>query len=218
MLFKNRKGQFFPISDTAPRKRFPILTITLIILNIIIFIWSLSDFDFVVSNYGFIPAYPSILTLFTSMFLHGGFDHIFGNMWYLWIFGDNVEDKFGKIKFLFLYFLSGLAADLFHYITGPASKMPTIGASGAISGVLGAYLLLYPKEKVLTRWGWSFMHIPAYIVIGFWFVIQFIFATVSLLGGIGSGIAFWAHIGGFVFGLIFTLLFLRRKKILKFIP
>jgi len=212
MFFKNRKGQFFPLSDTAPRKGFPILTIALIILNVVIFAWSLSDFDFVVENYGFIPATPSIITLFTSMFLHGGFDHIFGNMWYLWIFGDNVEGRFGKIKFLILYLLSGLAADFFHYITNLTSNIPTIGASGAISGILGSYLLLFPKEKVLTRWGYTFMHIPAYVVIGFWFIIQFIFATVSLVGGVGSGIAFWAHIGGFVFGLIFTLLFRKRKK------
>ncbi|MDI6806473.1 MAG: rhomboid family intramembrane serine protease [Candidatus Aenigmarchaeota archaeon] len=214
-----KKGQFFPLSDTAPRKRFPILTITLIVVNVIIFVWSLTDFEFVVSNYGFIPAHfsilnsRSVLTLFTSMFLHGGLDHLFGNMWYLWIFGDNVEDRFGKIKFLFLYFLSGLSAHFFHYITDPASKIPTIGASGAISGILGAYILLFPREKVLSRVGYVFVHIPAYVVIGFWFVIQFIFGTISFLGGIGSGIAFWAHVGGFIFGFILTALLLIMKRI-----
>lgn len=212
-MFKSRKGQFFPLSDTAPRKGFPILTISLIIINVAIFVWSLSNFEDIIFTYGFIPAYATILTLFTSMFLHGGLDHIFGNMWYLWIFGDNVESRFGKIKFLFLYFLSGLIATFFHYMTDPASVIPTIGASGAISGILGAYILLFPKEKVLSRIGYSFVHIPAYVVIGFWFVLQFIFGTVSLLGGIGSGIAFFAHVGGFLGGFILTSLLLRLKRI-----
>jgi membrane associated rhomboid family serine protease len=143
------------------------------------------------------------------MFLHGGLDHIFGNMWYLWIFGDNVEDRLGKIKFLLLYFLSGLAAAFAHYIVNPTSKIPTIGASGAISGILGAYILLFPKERVLSRVGYTFVRIPAFIVIGFWFVLQFIFATISFFGFSGSGIAFWAHVGGFIFGFIFTFLLKR---------
>jgi len=211
MFFKNRKGQFFPYSDSAPRKSLPILTIGLIVLNVSIFLLSyFGDFESIISRYGFVPATPSVLTLFTSMFLHGGFDHIFGNMWYLWIFGDNVEDKFGKIKFLLLYFASGLFATFLQYITDPTSTIPSIGASGAISGVLGAYILLFPREQVLTGIGYSLVRVPAFIVIGFWFVIQFIFGTVSLLGGVGSNIAFWAHIGGFIFGLIFTLIIKRR--------
>jgi membrane associated rhomboid family serine protease len=216
-MLKSNKGQFFPYSDTAPRRKFPILTISLIILNVFIFIWSLSDFENIILTYGFIPAKFSLFSLFTSMFLHGGLDHLFGNMWYLWIFGDNVEDKLGKAKFLLLYFLSGLSAIFFQYLTDPTSTIPSIGASGAISGILGAYLLLFPREKILTSIQYTFIRIPAYIVIGFWFLIQFIFGTASLLGGTGSNIAFWAHVGGFLFGLAFTKLIVKkRRKRLKF--
>jgi len=212
MFFKNRKGQFFPYADTAPRKRFPVLTILLIIINVAIFVWSLSNFEYIVFTYGFTPAYPAILTLFTSMFLHGGLDHLFGNMWYLWIFGDNVESKLGKVKFFSLYIFSALFADFLQYITDPFSPIPSIGASGAISGVLGAYLLLFPKEKILSSFGYSLIRVPAFVVIGFWFGIQLFFGATSLISGVGSNIAFWAHIGGFVFGLLFTLLFRKRKK------
>lgn len=216
MLFKSRKGQFFPYSDSAPRRGFPILTISLIIINVVIFVWSyflnFENFESIVTTYGFIPVFPTVLTLFTSMFLHGGPDHIFGNMWYLWIFGDNVEDRFGRIKFLLLYFASGLFATFMQYLTNPFSDIPSIGASGAISGILGAYILLFPREKVLTSISYSLVRIPAFIVIGLWFVIQFIFGAASLLGGMGSNIAFFAHIGGFIFGLIFTFVLGRRKK------
>ena len=211
MFFKNRKGFFFPLSDTAPRKGFPVLTILLIVVNVFIFVWSLSNFDYIVVNYGFTPATPTILTLFSSMFLHGGVAHLFGNMWYLWIFGDNVESKFGKIKFLLVYFASGLFATFLQYATDPSSPIPSIGASGAISGILGAYLVLFPREKVLSTFSYAIIHVPAFIVIGVWFAIQFLFASMTLLDGIKSGIAFGAHVGGFVFGCIFTLLFGRKK-------
>ncbi|MEM5829886.1 MAG: rhomboid family intramembrane serine protease [Candidatus Aenigmatarchaeota archaeon] len=210
------KGQFFPLQDTAPRKRFPLLTFSLIAINILIFLWSLTDFERIIYQYGFIPLQFSTLTLFTSMFLHGGLDHLFGNLWYLWIFGDNVEDRLGKVKFLLLYFLSGLSAAFFQFLTDPYSATPSIGASGAISGVLGAYLILFPKEKILTRVHYTFIKVPAFIVIGFWFLIQFIFGALSLFGGIGSNIAFWAHIGGFLFGLVFTKLIVKKRKKLKF--
>jgi len=216
-MLKNNKGQFFPYSDTAPRRKFPILTISLIILNVYIFFWSLTDYERIIFTFGFIPAQFSVFTLFTSMFLHGGLDHLFGNMWYLWIFGDNVEDALGKLKFLLLYFLSGLSAAFFQFLTDPSSTIPSIGASGAISGVLGAYLFLFPKEKVLTSIQYTFVRIPAYIVIGFWFLLQFIFGTITLLGVTGSNIAFWAHIGGFLFGLVFTkLITKKRRRRLKF--
>jgi len=133
-------------------------------------------------------------------------------MWYLWIFGDNVEDALGKIKFLILYFLSGISAAFLQYLTDPTSTIPSIGASGAISGVLGAYLLLFPKENVLTSVQYSLVRVPAYLVIGLWFVLQLIFGTMSLAGYSGSNIAFWAHVGGFVFGLAFAFLFVDRKK------
>ncbi|MCS7105787.1 MAG: rhomboid family intramembrane serine protease [Candidatus Aenigmarchaeota archaeon] len=231
-MIKNKKGQFFPFADSAPRKSFPVLTILLLILNVSIFVWSLAspEVPYVIEGepvlipevylkYGFIPSrfslfsFSSIATIFTSMFLHGGLDHIFGNMWYLWIFGDNVEDKLGKIKFLLLYFLSGIAATFLHYLTNLNSEVPAIGASGAISGILGSYFVLFPRERVLTRFGYAFVRIPAFIVIGFWFFIQFLFGTISFLGGIGSGIAFFAHVGGFIFGFAFTFLLRKMEKI-----
>ena len=215
------KGQFFPLYDTAPVKKKPYITIALILINVIIFIWSLSSPIVTIEfngekgyipkytlDYGFIPAQWSIITIFTSMFLHGGLDHIFGNMWYLWIFGDNVEDYWGKIKYIIIYFLSGIGATFFHWLSDPSSVIPSIGASGAISGILGSYLVLYPKAGVVVRGG----ALPAYFVIGFWFIMQLMFGLVSLTGGIGSGIAFWAHVGGFVFGAAITIIYKKFKK------
>jgi membrane associated rhomboid family serine protease len=212
-MFMNKKGQFFPYSDTAPRKRFPIITVSLIVLNVVVFVWSLTDYENIISKYGFVPASFSFLTLFTSMFLHGGFDHIFGNMWYLWIFGDNVEDSLGKVKFVLLYFLSGISAAFLQYITDPSSTIPSIGASGAISGVLGSYILLFPQEKVLTNIQYTFVRIPAYIVIGFWFVLQLLFGAMSLAGYSGSNVAFWAHVSGFVAGFLLTKILLKLRII-----
>ncbi len=190
------KGQFFPYRDENTAKKFAHLTFILIVANVLIFVWSLFDFDDVITTYGFTPSHFIILTIFTSMFLHAGIDHLFGNMWYLFIFGDNVEDRFGKLKFIFFYIGSGIAAALTQYITNPSSLVPMIGASGAISGVLGAYLIFYPHVKVHTFYG----AVPAWVMIGFWFVLQLILGTTGLISGQGSGVAFWAHIGGFVFG------------------
>jgi len=194
------KGQFFPYKDENVAKSFPAVTYALIAINVAAFLWSLSDFEHTISAYGFVPADFVLLTLFTSMFLHGGFGHIFGNMWYLYLFGDNVEDRFGKVKYVIFYLLSGLAAALVHYLTDINSTVPTIGASGAISGVLGAYLVFFPKVHVHVASYYYGGTVPAYAMIGFWFVLQLILGTVSLVGGQGSGIAFWAHIGGFAFG------------------
>jgi membrane associated rhomboid family serine protease len=195
------KGQFFPYRDETERKRRPYVTYAIIVACVVIFIWSLTNFDAIISRYGFVPAQATLLTLFTSMFLHGGLDHIFGNMWYLWIFGDNVEDRFGRIRYILFYLASGLAAAGVHWLTDPRSTVPTIGASGAISGVLGAYVVMFPKARVHTL-GPAYTHVmlPAFALIGFWFVLQLIFGMVSLVGGYASGIAFWAHVGGFVFG------------------
>jgi len=198
------KGFFFPLGDAIRTKEFPILTISLIIINVVVFIWSLSNFENTIVNYGFIPIQLSLITIFTSMFLHGGFDHIFGNMWYLWIFGDNVEEKYGKLGFIGLYLLSGIAATFTHLITNIGSNVPAIGASGAISGILGSYLALFPHAGVHVRFGYMLTQMPAFVVIGGWFLMQLIFGAVSLVGGVGSGIAFWAHIGGFVFGYVVT--------------
>ncbi len=198
------KGQFFPYADSMKTRSFPLITYSLIGANLAIFILSLFNFDAVINFFGFVPAFfPSahaIMTVFTSMFLHAGFDHIFGNMWYLWIFGDNVEDKLGRIKFVALYLLSGIAASAVQYMTDPFSAIPSIGASGAISGVLGSYLVFFPKASIKTSTGFALVDYPAWMVIGLWFAIQLFFGFASLAGSGGSNIAFWAHIGGFVFG------------------
>lgn len=194
------KGQLFPYKDENVAKNIAHVTYVLIAINVIVFLWSLTDFENIISTYGFTPASATILTIFTSMFLHGGLDHIFGNMWFLFLFGDNVEDRLGKIKFILFYLASGIAATVLHFLTNIGSIVPAIGASGAISGVLGAYLVMFPHVRVHVASYFYAGTVPAYVMIGFWFVLQFIFGAASLLGGVGSGIAFWAHIGGFLFG------------------
>ncbi len=154
--------------------------------------------------FGFIPAvFPSVaITIFTSMFLHGGIDHLFGNMWYLWIFGDNVEDRLGRVKFTGLYLASGVAASLTQYVIDPHSMIPAVGASGAISGVLGWYYVLFPKARITTSTGHLANESPAWMVIGLWFLIQLFFGAATLAGFSGSNVAFFAHIGGFAFGYL----------------
>ena len=206
------KGQFFPFRDSAPRKHFPFVNYALIIINIVVFIWTyffLPNFDQVIMTWGFISAYPSIVTIFTSMFLHGSVEHVVGNMWYLWIFGDNVEDRFGKMGYIMLYLLSGIAATFLDFFTSIGSTVPSIGASGAIAGILGSYIVLYPREKVLAGFEGFLANIPAYIVIGLWFVLQFFLGVV---GG-GGDVAVWAHVGGFIFGAVVTYVLLKLNKI-----
>jgi membrane associated rhomboid family serine protease len=163
-----------------------------------------------------LPQYPSYLTLLSSMFLHGGWMHILGNMWSLWIFGDNVEDRMGRTGFLCFYLLSGLAAGLLHIFFNASSRVPTVGASGAIAGVMGAYLLLFPHARVMTLVPififLQTIELPAVLFLGFWFLT-------NLLSGIGSlsahsgagGVAWWAHIGGFLVGLLWALPLRRRE-------
>lgn len=206
------KGQFFPYKDENVAKTKPYITYALIAINVAIFLWSLTNYESIIDAFGFKPSEFLLVTLFTSMFLHGGLDHIFGNMWYLWIFGDNVEDKLGKAKYIIFYILSGIAATLTHYFTNLGSDIPTIGASGAISGVLGAYLAFFPKVRVhVFSWYYSGT-VPASYMLGFWFLIQLIFGTASFVGGRGSGIAFWAHVGGFVFGYVIAKLYHRTTR------
>jgi len=144
----------------------------------------------------------------TSMFLHGGWLHLIGNMWYLWIFGDNVEDRLGKARFLAFYLLSGIAAGVIHYLSSPVSPVPTVGASGAIAAVLGAYAVTYPRARVITLvpivFFFQILALPALLVLGFWFVYQFFLGTLSLAWGPrgAGGVAWWAHIGGFAFGAV----------------
>lgn len=207
------KGQFLPYKDENISATKPYITYILITINVAVFIWSLTDFENVINIYGFKPADLMLITVFTSMFLHGGLDHIFGNMWFLFIFGDNVEDKLGKIKYIIFYLLSGIAATAAHFLTNIGSTIPAIGASGAISGVLGAYLAMFPKVRVhvLSRVGAT--TVPAYVMLVLWFVLQLIFGAVSFVGATGSGIAFWAHIGGFVFGYAITKVLMAAKVV-----
>ena len=206
------KGQFFPYKDENIAKTKPYITYALIAVNVLIFFWSLTNFENIIDNYGFKPAAVTLLTVFSSMFLHGGLDHLFGNMWYMFIFSDNVEDRLGKAKFILFYLLSGVAATFVHYLTNLGSNIPAIGASGAISGVLGAYWIMFPNVRVHVASYYYHGTIPAQYMIGFWFLLQLIFGTASLVGGSSSGIAFWAHIGGFLFGAILTWLYLQMEK------
>ena len=205
------KAQFLPYKDENPSRSFPFVTVTLIVLNVAVFIWSLTNFNYIIQTYGFTPAQFSFLAIITSMFLHGGIDHIAGNMWYLWLFGDNVEDRFGKVKYSVFYLAAGVFAALVHYVSDPVSAIPAIGASGAISGVLGAYVAIFPKVKVKTIGPfYQTFELPAWTLMGLWFALQLIFGGISLLGGEGSGIAFWAHVGGFIFGWMVGKVYNKR--------
>jgi len=203
---------FFPYKDDNPRVLFPFVTFGIIILNVLIFLgqfWiSSNDPDIgksLVYMYGFVPAEFNPLTIFTSMFMHGGFAHIIGNMWFLYIFGDNVESILGHVKYFMFYLACGIGAALAQFFVEPASQVPMIGASGAVAGVLGAYMIRFPKARVhvlavIIIFITTFV-VPAQIVLGLWFLMQ-------LSGGLGSlgvdttgGVAWFAHIGGFIIGV-----------------
>jgi len=219
-----------PLRDDNPSELRPLLSITLIVICTVVFLWqfmqgrqggaevvySLGLIPSVLFGYDELPkdlaTIPPTLTIFTSMFLHGGWLHLIGNMLYLWIFGDNVEDAMGHVRFVVFYLLCGVAAALAQAIPDPQSMVPMVGASGAISGVLGAYLLLYPHARVLVAIPFGFylhtMRLPAGIVLVFWFGMQFLSNLLTPAGG--GGVAFRAHIGGFVAGMLLVLLFKRR--------
>jgi membrane associated rhomboid family serine protease len=201
----------FPIKDENPTKGKPILTVTLIIVNVVVFLatYLSGQFDQIIGSYGLVPkdmfAGQRLYTIFTSMFLHGGFLHIFGNMLYLWIFGDNIED-IGRGKFLLVYFGSGIIAGLAQGFLEPNSTVPMIGASGAISGILGAYIVLYPRARVHTLVGYfGVVMIPAVAFLGFWFVLQVLDVSILTVAGAPSGVAYLAHIGGFIAGALMIL-------------
>lgn len=216
-----------PIGDEYKPLRKPVVNYSLIIINTMVFFYFFlqghHNFTRALFYYGMIPFYvvhgKRLWTLITSMFMHGSLDHLFGNMLYLYIFGDNVEDSMGHAKYLLFYVLSGIGASIVHILTLPpnitAWLTPAVGASGAISGVLGAYMLLHPRVRVklivFTFYGFMIVRIPAYYFIALWFLYQYISAMWVLLG-ITSNIAFWAHIGGFLFGILLTLAFRERKK------
>ena len=210
-----------PLRDVIPSRTTPYITITIIMLNALAWLFELSLPHDVLNEfltiYGVVPAYFSPPTLITSMFLHGSWSHVIGNMWYLWIFGDNVEDRVGHGRFIFFYLLCGIAAALGQVVVDPNSMLPTIGASGAIAGVMGAYFVLYPHSRVLTLVPWIFIQIielPAIILLGFWFLMQLFSAgaiavTASTHGS--GGVAFAAHVVGFVAGLGGVFLFRKRQ-------
>ncbi len=205
----------FPIGDDNTSRRIvPLVTYALIALNVVFFLVELSGGDAFIEKWAFVPsrflANPlgDFLTLFTAMFMHAGWVHLGGNMLYLWIFGDNVEDRFGHIKFIIFYLFCGLAATFAQLAFNTSSNIPNLGASGAIAGVLAAYLVLFPQGKVKVLQGQRVIQVPALIVIGLWIVLQFF----SGIGSIAStaetgGVAYMAHIGGFIAGFVLTFLF-----------
>jgi membrane associated rhomboid family serine protease len=219
---------FIPIKDLNPRRTYPVVNTLLILTNVIVFLYqaTLSRHQseaFVLANatipnhirlalnsHGSLEA--GLLTIITSMFLHGGLLHIAGNMLFLWIFGDNVEDYFGHVPYLLFYFVCGIGSGLAHIIFNFHSSLPALGASGAISGVMGAYIILYPRARVLTLVFIFFIPIPAFIILGYWFLLQFV-AGVSTVGASATGgVAWWAHIGGFLLGMLITGLSLGNRK------
>ncbi|MHB8135586.1 MAG: rhomboid family intramembrane serine protease [Anaerolineaceae bacterium] len=215
-----------PIKDQITTRRFPVMNYLLIGANIFVFIleWLAgSNQEAIIYQFALIPAnltsslsLGNIGDIFTSMFMHAGLAHIGGNMLYLWIFGDNVEDSMGSGKYLFFYLIGGVVASMTHIFTNPTSQIPTVGASGAIAAVLGAYLVLYPRSRVLTfiplGYFMRLTTVPASIVLGLWFVFQLFNGVLSLgLSDVG-GVAFWAHIGGFASGVILAKLFAKQRN------
>ncbi len=216
-----------PLRDINPRRRFPIATVGLILLNVLVFVYELllpsqSALDSLVHSLGLVPYrlvaldVGAILTVFTSMFVHSGFMHLGGNMLYLWIFGDNIEAAMGSFRFVFFYLLCGLGAAVGQVLVAPLSTVPMVGASGAISGVLGAYMLLYPGAEVetliLLGYSMRLVRLPALVVLGFWIILQLFSGLLSLGMEASGGVAWFAHIGGFAVGVVLIGLFKRRWR------
>lgn len=209
--------------DNSQRRLFPIVTYALIALNVIIFLLELEGGDYFIYAWSFVPVrflsspVEGFITLFTSMFLHAGWLHLGGNMLYLLIFGDNVEDRFGHFKFFIFYVLCGLAAGLAQYAISMFSENPTLGASGAIAGVLAAYLILFPGRRVRVLLAAWIINLPALLVIGAWIVIQLVSGIGSLSDVTNSGgVAYMAHIGGFAAGLVLTSFFRNKTREISF--
>jgi membrane associated rhomboid family serine protease len=227
-----------PIKDDQPSYSTPYVTWFLIALNLLIYLFQFylqvtlepRSYESFVREFGEVPAYlaaflggshkyslPQVaVPFFTSMFLHGSWMHVIGNMWFLYIFGDNVEDYLGHFKFLGFYLVSGLLAMTTQVAIYPHSNVPTVGASGAIAGVLGAYFILYPRARVLTWFFVFVLYLPAWVVLGEWFVLQFMAGAASLstaqMGRDVGGVAVWAHVGGFVAGVVMVKLFGERRR------
>jgi hypothetical protein len=222
-----------PIRDDQPRYIAPYVNGFLIGLNVLIFLfeWALDpqSLNALINQFGVVPAHLTaflagspkytllavIVPFFTSMFLHGSWMHVLGNMWFLYIFGDNVEDYLGHFKYLVFYILAGLVAMATQVAVDVHSQLPTVGASGAIAGVLGAYFVLYPRARVLTWFFVFVMWVPAWLILGYWFVLNFLSGTATSLvyeGRAVGGVAFWAHVGGFIGGALLVKVFPERMQ------
>lgn len=224
----------FPLKDDIPSRNLPVVNVLLIIANILSFVYELSlgpQLESFIVTHGFVPVrfsaelagnfmpLASYLPVFSSMFIHGGLLHVFSNLWMLWIFGDNVEDRMGHGRYLLFYLLCGVGAAFAQFWANPQAQSPMIGASGAISGVLGAYFLLYPRARILTFIPifilFYLVEVPAYFFIGFWFLLQFLQGAAQqvIVGRLAEGgVAWWAHVGGFVAGVILLYFFKREEK------
>lgn len=213
-----------PLKDSNVRRTFPFITLGLIVINVIVFFHQVSlgprGEQAFVMTYGMVPAHleqalepgsnlslsDALIPLLTSMFLHGGWLHIIGNMWFLWIFGDNVEDELGHLQYLIFYLICGLGSGVAQLLFSWGSRAPAIGASGAISGVMGAYLIFFPGSQMLTLVPllifFFTVRLPAIVFIGIWFVLQFLSGLGSMQTGASGGVAWWAHVGGFILGIL----------------
>ncbi len=220
-----------PIRDSTPSATFPVVTVLIIIVNALVFFYELSlgeALNQVINTFGLVPSHwiqlvqtnpfniaGIVVPFFSSMFMHGGWMHFIGNMWFLWIFGDNVEDSMGHGRYVIFYLLCGVGAGVIHLIANIQSTVPTIGASGAIAGIMGAYMMLYPRGRVLTLIPififFQFIEIPAVVFLLIWILIQTFQGVLALGMTAGGGVAWWAHIGGFAIGAIFIFLFRKRR-------
>jgi membrane associated rhomboid family serine protease len=213
-----------PLRDVIPSRTTPYVTIGLIVVNVLVFGYELMlserELDAFILYFGLVPAAFSWVAVLTSMFLHGGFTHVGFNMWFLWIFGDNVEDRMGHGRFLVFYLLCGAAAALVQTATQPDSIVAMVGASGAIAGVMGAYIVLYPHSRIVTLlpilFFFQIIEVPAVVFLGLWFVLQLVSGVGSIAAATGGepagGIAFWAHVAGFAAGMSGVLVFRRPER------
>jgi membrane associated rhomboid family serine protease len=211
-----------PLRDVIPSRTTPGVTITLIVLNVLIYLFGLMLTDqgreAFIYTFGLVPAFFSVINVFTSMFVHGGLAHLVGNLLFLWIFGDNVEDRLGHGRFVVFYLLCGFAAAVSQAVLNPNSLIPMVGASGAIAGVMGAYLVLYPRSRVLMLFPFPpiLFELPAMLFLVMWFVVQFLNGVNQLpifeRNAISGGVAFWAHVMGFVAGLLLVVVMRRPER------
>ena len=211
-----------PLKDVISSRTRPVVTTMIVAINVLVFLLQLTlppgDVERFIYTFGLVPAHFSVPSLFTSMFVHGGLGHVGGNLLYLWIFGDNVEDRLGHGRFLVFYLATGVVAALSQTAMDPESTVPMVGASGAIAGVMGGYFVLYPQSRVLTLFPFPVMlfEVPAIFFLGLWFVMQFLSGLGSLASaagqGLPGGVAFWAHVMGFIAGVLLVRLMQRPER------